>query len=70
MLKDLKEMTEFLVEKGYTPNEFIVLYELSCKSGFKDLSPEDQKALVDNVYREYLKRHFTSITEIVDAIEL
>lgn len=70
MMNDLKEMTEFLVNKGYTPNEFIVLYELSCKTGFKDLSEKEQKELVDNVYREYLKNHFTSITEIIDAIQL
>lgn len=70
MMNDLKEMTDFLLEKGYTPSEFIVLYELSCKSGFKDLTPKEQTDLADKVYREYLKNHFTSITEIVDAIEL
>jgi hypothetical protein len=69
-MKDLKEMTDFLLNKGYTPSEFIVLYELSCKRGFEDLSEKKQKELVDNVYREYLKNHFTSITEIIDAIEL
>lgn len=69
MLRDLKEITEFLVEKGYTPNEFIVLYELSCKREFKDLGEKEQKELFDNVYREYLKNHFTSITEIVDALK-
>lgn len=70
MLKDLKEMTEFLLEKGYTPNEFIVLYELSCKSGFEKLSEKEQKDLVDEVYRKYLKSHFTSLSEIVDEIQL
>ena len=70
MMNDLKEMTNFLLEKGYTPNEFIVLYELSCKRGFEDLNEKEKKELVDNLYREYLKNHFTSITEIIDAIEL
>lgn len=70
MMNDLKEMTEFLLEKGYTPNEFIVLYELSCKSGFEELSEKEQKDLVDEVYRKYLKSHFTSLSEIVDEIQL
>ena len=70
MINDLKDMTDFLLNKGYTPNEFIVLYELSCKRGFEDLSEKQQRDLVDNVYRKYLKSHFTSLTEIIDAIEL
>ena len=70
MMNDLNEMTKALLEKGYTPREFIVLYELSCKRGFNDLNPRRQKVLVDSVYREYLKNHFSSITEIVDEIEL
>ena len=66
MMNDLKEMTDFLAEKGYTPSEFMVLYELSCKYGFKDLSEEDQKTLVDNTYLEYLKNDFASLGETID----
>lgn len=70
MMNDLKEMTNFLLEKGYTPNEFIVLYELSFKRGFDDLSKREQKELVNKVYLEYLENDFTSLTEIINKVEI
>ena len=66
MMNDLKDMLEMLSEKGYTPSEFMVLYELSCKYGFKELSEEDQKTLVDNAYLEYLRNDFTSLEEAIN----
>ena len=66
MMNDLKEITNFLEEKGYTPSEFMIAYELSCKYGFEDLSEKDQRTLCDNAYSEYLRNDFVSLDEAID----
>jgi hypothetical protein len=66
MKNDLKEITNFLAEKGFTPSEFMVAYELSCITGFYELNEADQQALCDKVYLEYLRNDFASLEEAVN----
>jgi hypothetical protein len=64
MMNDLKDMLEMLSEKGYTPSEFMILYELSCYNEFIELEEHKQRLVHDEVYREYIGCEITSIEEL------
>ena len=64
-MNDLIEMLDFLSTKGYTPSEFMILYELIDYGLFLSLEEDKKKEVCDLVYREYLKNSDVSIEELV-----
>jgi hypothetical protein len=64
MMNDLKDMLEMLSEKGYTPSEFMILYELSCYDEFIELEEDKKKEVCDAIYSEYIGCEITSIEEL------
>ena len=64
MLNDLEDILKFLSEKGYTPSELMILYELSCYDSFIELEESKQKDVFDTIYSEYLGSDFATIEEL------
>ncbi len=64
MMKDLESILETLSEKGYTPSEFMILYELSCYDEFINLEENKQKEVCDAIYSEYIGSDCTTIEEL------
>ena len=54
MMNDLKDMLEMLSEKGYTPSEFIIMYELSSYDVFLELDEKQQNEIYKAIYSEYI----------------
>ena len=64
MMNDLKDMLEMLSNKGYTPSEFMILYELSCYDEFIELEEDKKKEVCDAIYSEYIGSDCTTIEEL------
>ena len=64
MMKDLNEILEVLRYKGYTPSEFMILYELSCYNEFIELDEKQQEEVCEAIYREYIGSEYKTIEEL------
>lgn len=70
MMNDLNEILEVLRYKGYTPSEFMILYELSCYNEFIELNESDKCLVCETIYSEYIGNEYTTIEELTKtAIE-
>lgn len=67
MLNDLESILKTLSDKGYTPSEFMILYELSCYDEFIELEEDKQRKVCDIVYSEYIGSDCTTIEELTRA---
>jgi hypothetical protein len=66
MKKQFFEILDVLEANGFSPSQFVVYNELSCEEGFLDLTDEEQKAIFENVYNDYIRQEYLTLQEAID----
>ena len=66
-LRQMDEIIELIEDKGFSPNEIVIYYELGCRLEYMTLTPEQQLEVHSRIYEEYISNESYEIYEHVNV---